>query len=39
VRAWLRDRPWIWIVVFLVLMAAANLVLVVVALLDPPVPV
>jgi hypothetical protein len=38
-RDWLRDRPWIWIVLFLVVMAAANLVLVVVALTDPPIPV
>lgn len=36
-RDWILKRPWIWIVVFLVLMAVANGILVVVAARNAPV--
>ena len=30
-RAWLRERPWIWVVVFLGVMVAASVVTLVIA--------
>jgi hypothetical protein len=36
VKTWLRDRPWIWIVVFFVLLFAASVATVVIANLDRP---
>lgn len=38
-RDWLRERPWIWIVLLLAVTAAFNLVLVVIAVLNQPIPV
>ena len=35
-KAWLRERPWIWIVVLLAAFALADLVLVYVAVKDAP---
>lgn len=33
---WLRDRPWIWIVVFLAALLAASLATVIIAELNRP---
>ena len=36
VRDWLRARPWIWLVVFMVVVVIANVALWVIAASDPP---
>jgi hypothetical protein len=36
-RKWLRDRPWIWIVLFLAVMMAASFTTVIIAELNKPV--
>ena len=38
-REWLKQRPWFWLVAFLVVMALANGVLVLIAVRNPPTPV
>ena len=38
-RDWLKQRPWIWIVLFFVVVVLLNLIFVAVAVLNPPVPV
>jgi hypothetical protein len=35
-RAWLRERPWVWIVVFFAVLVAACAVMVVIAELNRP---
>ena len=35
-RNWLRDRPWIWIVVFIVVLLAGSLATVIIAQLNRP---
>lgn len=36
-KRWLRDNPWIWIVVFLVLMMGVNLTFVAIAEYNRPI--
>jgi hypothetical protein len=36
-RLWLRERPWIWIVVFFVVMISFNLVFVAIAEFNRPI--
>jgi hypothetical protein len=36
VRKWLYDRPWIWVVLFLATLIAANLVTVIIAEVNKP---
>ena len=38
-RRWLKQRPWIWILVFFAVVILVNLVFVAVAVLHPPVPI
>ena len=35
-RKWLHDRPWIWIVVFMVLLVAGSIATVIIAELNRP---
>ena len=35
-RNWLRDRPWIWIVVFIAVLLAGSLATVIIAVLNRP---
>jgi hypothetical protein len=37
VREWLRQRPWIWIVVFFVLVIVFSAVLVIIAVSNQPI--
>jgi len=36
-REWLKQRPWIWLVLFLVVTVLANVALLVIAFNNPPV--
>ena len=36
-RQWLRDRPWIWIVLLLAVLMAASIATLVIAQLNAPV--
>ncbi len=36
-RSWLKERPWIWIVVFLVVMITLNLAFVAIAQYNRPI--
>ena len=38
-KKWLRDHPWIWIVLFFLAMFALNMVFVVISILNAPVDV
>lgn len=38
VRAWLAERPWIWIVVVFLAVVAVNVALLMVAEQNPPLP-
>ena len=38
-REWLKQRPWIWLVVFLVVTVLANVALLLIAFNNPPVPI
>lgn len=38
-REWLKQRPWIWIVVFFVVMFIVEAVFILIAVSDPPIPV
>ena len=37
--AWIKDHPWIWIVVFFFAVFAANFAFIVIAILNAPVEV
>ncbi len=38
-RKWIRQRPWIWIVLFFAVVILLNLAFVAIAVLNPPVPI
>ena len=38
-REWIRDNPWVWIVVFFLAVFAANFAFIVLAILNAPIEV
>ncbi len=38
-RKWIRQRPWIWIVLFFAVVILLILAFVAIAVLNPPVPI